>query len=579
VNRLQGASRRWGWIASGISATLLVLGGCATIPTSGPVQAGPAEAAPDEDVLPIPPEIPEYDAVGLVGGFLKASAAGVGGDYSDVRDYLYGDAVQDWDPTAHVTIYGAGDFTPVWDDQSLTVTYSFPVVATLDDQGRMTEAPSGTRTAVTFGVTSVLGSRWRISSLDDGIIISEANFRLVYRPVVLDFASRDGDVIVPDLRWLPRNNIATFATLALISGPSAWLDDAVETGFAPTASLEVVAVPLSDGRATVALASGSVVSAADRSLALEEITYTLEALPEVRDVVVTVGGLPIGGDGSVSLSEAPVPSLEAAAIVSGRIGVWAGDQVLVPALGGLVPTEAHDIALSYDGVTVAMLLGESEMVTATIPSGLVAIEDAGSTVSTLATTTVLEGTDLVSPSFDREGWVWTAEAQGQGALIAVAPGGDSVRLPIAGAEGRDIDAVAVSPDGARVAVLSREGGLWRLGVLGLVRAEDGTPTLAGEPLDIGVGIGESAAIEWVGGQVVAVLGVSEPGETPTLALVTVGGRTESIAAIPDAVALAARSGGSSIVLVTRDGSLYVRSSSGWARVDSTASFTSLAFSG
>jgi hypothetical protein len=205
----------------------------------------------------------------------------------------------------------------------------------------------------------------------------------------------------------------------------------------------------------------------------------------------------------------------------------------------------------------------------------VAPDDAG----TLATITAIDGTALVAPSFDREGWLWTAESQGEGALIASRPGNEVVTLPIAGVEGRDISAIAVSPDGARVAVLSREGGLWRLGVVGLVRATDSTPTIANEPLDIGVGIGESAAIAWVGGQTVAVLGSSEPGETPTLDLVTVGGRTERISAVPDAIALAARSGIGSISLLTRDGSLYVRSSSGWERGAAVASFSSLAFSG
>ncbi len=579
MKRPRGVARRFGGLASCVVSVVLVLGGCAAIPTSGPVQAGPAEAAPDEDLLPIPPEIPEYDPEGLVGGFLKASAAGVGGDYTDVRGYLSGDAVQSWDPTARVTIYGTGDFTPVSNDEAHTVTYSLPVVATLDAGGRMTEAAPGTRTDVTFGVTSVAASRWRISSLDDGIVISEANFALVYRPVVLAFGSRDGEVIVPDLRWLPRNNIATYATHALISGPSDWLRDAVETGLAPTASLEVEAVPVSNGQAVVALASGSASSASDRSLALEELTHTLKLLPDITGVLVTVGGLPIGGDGSVTLREAPVPSSSAAAIVEGRIGVWAGDQALVPPSGGLVPSGAHDVALSYDGATVAMLVGDGRLVTATIPGGLVSIADAGPDVTQLATTTALDGTSLVPPSFDREGWLWTAEAQGEGVLIAVGPGGGPVSLPIAGASGRDIAAVSVSPDGARIAVLSREGGLWRLGVVGVVRAADGTPTLADEPLDVGIGIGPSQAVEWVGEQVIAVLGTSDPGQTPSLSLVTVGGRTEAVSAVPDAIALAARSGMGSIALVTRDGSLYVRSNSGWTRVETTVPFSSLAFSG
>jgi hypothetical protein len=577
MNRPSGFAFRLG--AIGIVAAMLSLAGCVSIPTSGPVQAGPLGVVSDDDVVPIPPEIPEYDSVRLVEGFLKASAAGVGGDFSDVRKYLLDSVAQEWDPTASVTIYGSGDFTSVWDEEAQTVTYSLPVVATLDAAGRMTEAAPGTRSALTFGVTPLSSSRWRISSLSDGIVISEANFALVYRPVVLPFASRDGGVIVPDLRWLPRTNIATYATLSLINGPSAWLRDAVETGLQPTASLEVDTVRIEDALASVALASGSSISAGERSLAQEQFEYLLESLPDIDDVSVTVGGLPLGGDGSVNLVEAPVPEPRAAAIVAGRIGIWAGDEMMVPASRGVVPAQAHDLALSFDGTTVAMLIGAGSLATATIPPDLVPLADVGSTSSALPVQEVLNGNHLVAPSFDREGWLWTAEAQGDGTLVAISPEGQPVTVVVPGWSGRDIGAIAVSPDGVRIAVLSRESGLWRLSVFGLVRMADGTPTLAGTPLEVGVGVGASQAMEWVGEGQIAVLGSSNEGETPALLLVTIGGRTESIASVSDAVGLAARSSVNSLALITRDGSLFARSNSGWVRIDTVGELSSLAFSG
>ena len=573
-----GVAHRAGRAAVAVAA-LIAAAGCASIPVDGPVQAGAGQPAADGDIFPIPPQIPEGDPSRLVDGFLTASAAGVAGDFAGVRDYLTGPVAGTWDPTAQVTIYGTGEFAPVWDKAAQTVTYSLPVAATVDADGRMTEAATGTRTTVVFGMTSVLPGRWRISSLEDGIVMSEASFALVYRPVALAFRARDADVIVPDLRWLPRRNIATHATQALLGGPSPWLADAVSTGLSPTAQLSVGAVPIDGGQATVSLAPGSAGSAADRALALSQFSTTLTEIPDIASVAVTVGGLPIGGDGSVRLTEAPVPSSRAAVIADGRLGVWDGQNLLVPAEGGLVPSGARGLALAYDGSTVAMIVGAGTLVTASMPPSLVPIGQAGAPVSPVATTTVLVGTDLVAPSFDREGWVWTAEAGGEGVLQAIGPDGTLVDLPVRGIEGRDIGAIAVAHDGARVAIVSREGGVWRLGVAAIVRSEDGTPLSIGSPLDVGVGISQSEAVAWVDDRVVAVLGSSADGQAGTVRMATVGGRTDVVATVPDAVGLAARTGVGSVALVAKDGSLYVRVNTVWSKVVTGATIAELAFSG
>lgn len=563
----------------GLMLAALALSGCAAIPTSGEVEEGGGVAAPDLDAFPIPASVDDTDPVRLVEGFFEASAAGVQGDFTDARRLISGLAALEWDPTASVTVFGTGDFEPEFDQAAGTVTYALPVAATVDAHGRMTEAPTGTRARVTFGVVSDASGRWRITSLDDGIVIAEANFDVVYRPVVLAFGSRDLTMVVPDLRWLPRKNITTRATLELLDGPSPWLADAVMTGFSATGSLSVDAVPVADGLATVALAAGSTGTAAERSLALEQITHTLGDLPDILSVEVTVGGPPIGGDGSVHLRDAPVPSTRAAALINGGLGVWNGDQLLVAASGANVPADARDLALAWDSSTVAMLVGDGTLAMATLGDDLVPFDSAGTVSGDVVMTTTYEGDTLVAPSIDRQGWTWTAEAFGTGTLIGVAPDGRVVKLAIAGAEGRDIGALAVSRDGTRVAVVSREGGLWRLGIVALVRTEDGTPVTAGEQLDLGVGIGPSEAVTWVDDYEVAVLGTSGLGETPSLRLVEVGGRTEVVTAVADAVGVAARSGSGSLTLVTRDGSLFVRSTSGWSRVPMGAAVSSLAFSG
>jgi hypothetical protein len=301
-------------------------------------------------------------------------------------------------------------------------------------------------------------------------------------------------------------------------------------------------------------------------------------LPDVADTVVTVGGLPIGGDGNVVLKDPPVPSSRAAVITDGRLGIWDEEGIFTPNGGGRLPEDAHDVALAYDGTTVAIVVGEGTLATTTLPDDLVPLERAGEATDEAALGTVFEGDRIVAPSFDRQGWLWTAEAEGEGVLYAIGPDGQTIGIQIPGAEGRNIGGIAMSHDGVRIAVLSQEGGLWRLGIVAIVRAEDGTPLSAGAPLDVGVGIGPSEAMAWVDDRVIAVLGAASEGEAGTIRLVTVGGRTDEIVTQPDAVGLAARNGVGSIAIFTRDGSLYVRVNLVWSRVAS-ASVTGLAFSG
>ena len=164
-------------------------------------------------------------------------------------------------------------------------------------------------------------------------------------------------------------------------------------------------------------------------------------------------------------------------------------------------------------------------------------------------------------------------------LHTVGPGGEHAALKITGMEGRDIGGIAVSHDGVRIALLSQEGGVGRLEVAGIVRGADGSPLSVGTLKDIGTGIGPSKGISWVDERIVAVLGVSRADESATIRLVTVGGRSESLVALPGTVDLTARNGIASIALVTEDGSLYVRLNTQWSQVASGSGIHSPAFGG
>ncbi len=564
-------------------AVVLFLAGCAGIPSSGGVESGGGSVVPVDPLVPVAP-VPgaSDDPVTLTDNFIQACAAGVSGTFVAAQEYLTPAARQTWDPEAKVTVFGSGDFTPVWNETAQTVTYSLPVIATIDAAGIFTEVDPGAPQDISFAMTQDATGKWRISGIDSGIILAGAHFDDLFRPVEIAFASADGKVVVPDLRWVPRSNSATFAANALLGGPSAWLVDAVRTGIPVTAALSLQSVPITDGQAFVALDSGAGGNDAQRALAQLQFVKTLKQLPDVTSVEVTIGGLVVAEDGTVQLDDAPIPGTAAVAFVNGRLGSWdAPALTVVPPSVGALPAGANSPALSYDGKTVAFLIGSSTVVTTdALAGGTMALESAGDAPdAVMPVTVVYSGSDLTTPSFDWYGWVWTAERRGSGSLVALAPGAAPKAVSVPWLEGREVGAVRVSHDGARVAVLSREGGVWRLDVAGLIRDAKGVPLSVGQPLSVGLGVGPASHLVWVDGRTLAVLADGPAGSTPSLGISVVGGGTTVLSSSPDAVEIAARNLTSSIAVVTRQGEVFQRSTAGWSKVPLAGAVEGLAFSG
>jgi hypothetical protein len=92
-----------------VLAVLMILSGCAAIPTSGPVVDGRAAGNdPREGLFQVIPDGPAQgaDAVGIVTGFLRA-AAGFSNDHRVARSFLTPQRRLLWRPDASVAVYPA----------------------------------------------------------------------------------------------------------------------------------------------------------------------------------------------------------------------------------------------------------------------------------------------------------------------------------------------------------------------------------------------------------------------------------------------------------------------------------------
>jgi len=195
----------------------------------------------------------------------------------------------------------------------------------------------------------------------------------------------------------------------------------------------------------------------------------------------------------------------------------------------------------------------------------------------LKTATIFQGSRLIAPSADRHGWFWTASSDGASGFVAVKPDGTVVKVAVDWLRGTTLQALAVSRDGARVAVLSRTGGKQTLQVASIVRGEDGTPLTIGEPLTVGADIGPSIDLAWVDDLTLAALG-ELGGEVPNgLWLADVGGLTTAQKSVTGAVSITAREQERSLIVVDNKNQVFARSGTVWSKVATGP--TELAYSG
>jgi hypothetical protein len=131
------------------------------------------------------------------------------------------------------------------------------------------------------------------------------------------------------------------------------------------------------------------------------------------------------------------------------------------------------------------------------------------------------------------------------------------------AEGRVVRALRVSPDTARVAVLSQaRDGTFTVDVAGIQRGAAGVPTALSEPVRVSGQASDLRGLTWVSSTVVATLAaVPDNGVQPLL--MSLDGSSSTLPAVIDGVALITPSGERQMVVRTRGDEIQVRAGQLW----------------
>ncbi|REF37540.1 LpqB family beta-propeller domain-containing protein [Thermasporomyces composti] len=559
-------------IVAAVLALVGVLASCARVPTSGPVRFEPmGTSSPGRTSIPVLVSGPDPgdSAQQVARGFLDSMASYQAGQPIS-RKYLAPSVAERWQPSG-VFVYDSAVW-PLSEPEPGRVLIDVPLVAHVGPGGAWTSAHPGERVKLDLGMTKVDGE-WRISNPPDALIMSTFNFNREFAQHNLYFFDPNFEILVPDPVYLPiRGHLETLLVNALLRGPSPWLRPAVQSALPAGTRLATPAVTVEDSVARIDL-TGDIANLSDsqRRFILAQLAWTLGQVPGVRKVEVTSDRVSLGvEDAGVRPESEKWPIYDpmvagaargAYALSKGRLVILGPDRT-VPVRGplGQVDLDARSIAVSLFAERDVAQPREGDKPASA--HWLATVSSDGTTVrvhsSAGETRTVLQGTDIVEPSWDRTGQLWMTDRRGGRARILVRDLSERLfQVAAPGLTGKDVRALKVSREGARVAALVEESGRTNLYV-GRIERGDAMNAIRGLR-QIRVPLTSMTDLAWADLDRIVVLGrEGESPARPTLVSVD-GSQVEFLGSGPNAHALAAAPG-QPVLLAAEDGRLYVEHS-------------------
>jgi Lipoprotein LpqB beta-propeller domain/Sporulation and spore germination len=544
AGRLAAAGLAWwaragtrGRAAAAAFAVAVAVGGCSTVPTSGPVQqVGAGQLGISQDYsqpIPVGPG-PDWTATEIVSGFLAASAS-FANDHQVAREYLDGTAQRKWQPGWAVTVVSRPPTTstappslrqPLAGPQQARVKVTGLPVATLTDTGQYLVSSASSSQSYYYNLTKVDG-QWRIDTLPrTQLLLTQADFQRVYQPRDLYFLTPSGKTLVPDPVFVPQQatntELATGLVTALLTDrDKGWLSGAVLSGFPANAQLIDDPVTINGSNVIVDLAEKHAVS--DRrqlDQMAAQLAWTLGNGPTtaIQSVELEINGHPVqimGGQSALPQDFGGwVPTQP-----DGSSFYFIGSHGSVEELSGVGQPGSGRVAVVPGAAGTAGVPPFSSIAVSPNRRWVAGISAGGGAVyyGSLSPGVRLRewrptsGT-CTSVSWDDQGDLWIAA----GGEVWVLPAG-STSAPLVTLDGvppqDEVTQFRVAPDGVRAAMIVRGTFDNQPGSQVLLAAitRSGGSSSVGPPVTIGSGIPDPEAVSWFGTDDVIVLSGSSSG--------------------------------------------------------------------
>lgn len=458
-----------GWALS------LMLAGCGSLPTSGPIETvddvGGGQRSTGID-LTVQPPAPDATPEAIIEGFLGASESPADG-YAVARTYLTDEAASSWRPEVGIDVYDAsGQSRVITSDGSAVIRA--PLVGSLDEDHIFTAA-SDTEYVHNFELTRV-DDQWRITNPGDGILMSRQRFQQAFLGVLVYFLDPAGDRLVPQQVFLRQNELSASAPDALvravIRGPGTWIRPAV-TNVLPEDVTSAGTWVDEQGVAHVALSEQiEALSADQRVQAAAQLLFTLSYFESITGLQINVNNRPLsirGADdnGVVRFStlaafnpRRPMAPRDLYAVHDAEIiklpdNAAAGPIALPGALGESWEQPPRWLAVSWQGDQVSV------------------VDADGSTLYRANTAdgelrAVYEGSALTKPQFDSEGRLWTLDNTPAGVIaVVIGKQDEPLLVAIPELESDRVVSFRISPGLARMVVIVESGETEQFGMLRL----------------------------------------------------------------------------------------------------------------
>ncbi len=564
-----------------VVVALLTLAGCAGLPTDNEPRAGQPVLGQPRPGPQARPESPRPDASQeeIVRGFLLANVGFV--DSHDVaRDYLTDALAASWVPTDHVVIHD-GDYELLSTGEA-TIEVTGEIRGVLDDDGLLTEMPTGSRRTEEFGLSLVSG-QWRIDEFpeDFGLWLSSTDFELQFRTASIAYLSPVQDVFVPDTRWFPRDEgLPTALARAVLQPVPDYLDGAVATAVTEDLELVAGAVPVDAATATavVNLRGPGLTDDSERTRRLwAQLTHTLTQAGGVQRVDLQINGRSVAVpdvDGPVeSAAELGFTEVDAAVDVAllrvqDRITLVDPTDYALRTLPGTTPDLPRVPAVPEQWRSLATDQEVEELAALSADRATLWRWRAGEELERPEI-----GADLTDPVFDRLGSLWLAGRSATGPRVwAVDTVGqlDTVARRVDTdwlGEDLVVEKLRVSPEGQRVVleIFDPASGQHQLVLSGVVRDRDGRPTGLTEPRPVADLVDEVSSVAWASTTTLVLLGRRDDDDIPTPYQLPLGSWLEALRPEPGAQQMRAAPtlGGFEMFLVTETSDIFTLEGAGW----------------
>ncbi|WP_176955328.1 LpqB family beta-propeller domain-containing protein [Sinosporangium album] len=441
-------------------ATLVVSSACAIVPTGGipesvsEVNKGDPLMQPFTRLIPTPPR-DDWDPEAVVRGFQAAMASNDDQGRAVARQYLTKEAARVWRSEDGVSVVASADFesAPFSEDAKETrVTLKSAKRAIIDDDGRYRTVKGESSWTATL---VKVGKVWRIASVPNGLIITEADVQRAYRPVNLYFLDQVGRGLVVDqvrLPVAPDGDFAKTVVQRLLQGPSGSLKDAAITALPDHVRVNSVTT-MGD---TVVVDLSEQVRGGDPLYA--QLQWTLHDLAKDWTIELRANGEPFSGAG---LRIAPNdfadfdrllhPGTDIAGyyLHDGALHMLGSDGNGTPVAGPVWYGGAGRKQLLY--TEPALSMDQEPRVAAKSSQGgiwVTSLVEGGRWQQWIA------GSDLTAPSWDRYSALWAVDRVGEATSHVLRhDGGRTRRIQAPGLLHTTVKAFQVARDGVRVAAV------------------------------------------------------------------------------------------------------------------------------